>query len=778
MKQLLLLISLLYGLASCSTTQCLKDNEQLYTGIKSVKITYGKEPCPKDYLSKKDWEKRKIRQAEDVMVEVEAALDCPPNNSFLGSSSMRTPLPFGLWIYNALYEAKRPFPRWFNKKFGAEPVLIQEVNPEIRTHLATNTLHEYGYFNATSHYTLHTNQKDQKKQAVSYRIDIGDPYLIDSIHYLPISPRIDSLIEHHHKEMLLVPRRTFKVITLNAERERVSNLLRENGYYYFRPSFLRFQADSTQGTHKIQLRVSLKESIPPKAIHTWKIGNIDYKIVDSDNQAPFDTLQFKEYNIAHNGKLNVRPAILTSNLTFKKGDFYNLANHQETQSNYARLGIFKYTSMNYEKDSLRSDSILNLTISTDYALPYDGEAALNLLAKSNNMAGPGVSVSMAKRNIFGGGERLNITANGSYEWQTGQRINGDSKGLNNYELGLTGKLTIPRLFMPTRWGEKGTTSFELSGDQLRQAGFYSILSLNGNVTLEKKTSSNSTYTFTPFSLTYSLLGNTTQDFNDIVDENPSLALSFRDQFIPSMQFSYTYDESNHSIRSDRIHFKTTFTESGNLLSGVYALSGEAFDQKDKELFDNPFAQFLKIESDFSYNHCIDQNNWLVGHIGVGALYSYGNSNIAPYIQQFYVGGATSLRGFTIRSVGPGTYTPEANNPYAYIDQTGNLKMEANVELRFRIYNDWYGAGFIDAGNTWLMKEDSDRPGGKLNLSNFFDSVATDVGVGIRYDWNFLVIRFDVGFAIHAPYETGEKGYYNIPDFTKGIGYHLAIGYPF
>ena len=165
------------------------------------------------------------------------------------------------------------------------------------------------------------------------------------------------------------------------------------------------------------------------------------------------------------------------------------------------------------------------------------------------------------------------------------------------------------------------------------------------------------------------------------------------------------------------------------------------------------------------------------------MYAYGYQTVAPYSEQFYIGGANSIRAFTVRSIGPGSYRPE-DKQYGYLDETGDVKLEANVEYRFPILGDLYGAAFLDAGNVWLLREQKNeegeniRPGGLLTLRNFAKSIALGTGVGLRYDLTFLVIRLDLGIALHDPYDTGKKGYYNIPKFKDGLGLHFAIGYPF
>ena len=163
---------------------------------------------------------------------------------------------------------------------------------------------------------------------------------------------------------------------------------------------------------------------------------------------------------------------------------------------------------------------------------------------------------------------------------------------------------------------------------------------------------------------------------------------------------------------------------------------------------------------------------------IGAIHSYGNSEYAPYSEQFYIGGANSLRAFTIRSVGPGSYRPNGNDRYSYLDETGTLKLEMNIEYRFRMFADLYGALFVDAGNIWLLKKDPERPGGEFRLSKFGDQLALNTGFGIRYDLGFLVARIDFGLGLHAPYKTKRNGYFNLNPLKDGFGWHFAIGYPF
>ena len=268
--------------------------------------------------------------------------------------------------------------------------------------------------------------------------------------------------------------------------------------------------------------------------------------------------------------------------------------------------------------------------------------------------------------------------------------------------------------------------------------------------------------------------NTTADFDSIMAANPAVAQSFKSQFIPQMQYSYTYDRQINPDNTINVQFSVQ--EAGNIFWSLYQAAGK---KGEKKLFGTPFSQFVKGQIQLVYGRRIFYgDNWLVTRVACGAAHAYGNSSQVPYAEQFYVGGANSIRAFTVRSIGPGSYRAPEGQPEDYFDRTGTFKFEANVEYRFPISGILHGALFLDAGNVWLLKKDAMRPGGTLRGKTFLRDLALGTGVGLRVDISMLVIRGDLGIGIHAPYSTGHGGYYNMPSFGKSLAFHLAIGYPF
>ena len=757
-------------LSACSTTKNLPEGETLYTGIDKLEVV----------------NEDKTLAGITALTEVEAALAYAPNNAIFGSSSLRWPIPFGLWVYNGFekYQDKRGVGRWIFDHLGKSPILMSSVNGETRAKVATNLLHDYGYFNGTVSYQ-EVPQKNPKESKVNYVIDMAQPYFLDSIAYLKYPHYADSLIRSTRSQSVLKSGENFSVLRLEEERQRLSSLFRNHGYYYYRPEFTTYRADTLQKPGYVSLQVVPRNGIPAEAKKQYYIGKTSVYLTGYNDEQPTDTLRLRTMDIYYNGKKpGIRPSALMRNFFFQKGELFSQDRQTFTQEAIARMGVFRYSEFRYEpKDTTANGDTLNVNMYATFDKPYNAELELNVTTKSTDQTGPGAIFKITRNNFQRMGANLSFEVRGSYEWQTNSNVEGNSSKLNSYELGTSLSLDFPRLILPwkdndlrrSRYPQK--TSFKIYGNLLNRARFFNMLSFGGNVTYEFRKSRLWKHTITPFQLTFNTLMSTTERFDSITATNPSLALSLGDQFIPSMNYTFTYD--NARLKKDyQLWWENSITSAGNVTSLLYAALGENFSEKNKKLLGTPFAQFLKLTSEVRALFKVGEKQHIAARFMGGVLWSYGNQTIAPYSEQFYIGGANSLRAFTVRSVGPGTYNPGQNTKYGYLDQTGDIKLEANVEYRFPIFGELYGATFLDAGNVWLMRKDENRPGGEFSLKNFVKSIALNTGVGVRYDLTFLVIRLDMGIALHVPYETGKSGYYNIPKFKDGLGLHFAIGYPF
>ncbi len=756
-------------LTSCSITRHIPDGDKLYTGIKKVEFvkadTYAKSEVGKTAVD-----------------EVRAALDYAPNGSIAGSSTMRG-LPVGLWWYNALYKSKSKLGKWLFKRLANEPVLLSKVNPQLRAEVATDVLKYYGYFNGNVEATVIPNKRNKKKAKVSYKVTLEAPYKFDSVKYCNFPPNADSLIRANWSKRLVRNGNQFDATAMENERTRLSKLLRDNGYYYFQPGFIHFLTDTTSNKGFANTHIQPIDNLPAQAKEVRRIGNISIIVQNNETNTmrmKADTLRRRNFSYIYYGKkVPVRLGALLRNVQIRKGELYSHEKQQEAVKRLSQMNIFSNFRLNLIPRE--GTDTLDLHIITQLDKPYDFTFEMNVTSKSNNQIGPGTRMTLAKRNVFRSGETLKLGLSGSYEWQTDDKVQGKPAVVNSWEIGADISLHFPRLFFPVvsrrHLRVPASTSFTLFIDEMNRSGFFRMIQAGGDATYKIFSHSTTTHTATPFRLTYDMLLSTTEKFDKLVESNKAIENSFRNQFIPAMQYTYTYDNTN-SYHRNKTKIEASATSAGNITSLAFAAFGKPFNEKNKSIFGNPYAQFVKATVEMRQLWKIDRNQYIATRIMMGAIHSYGNSEYAPYGEQFFIGGSSSLRAFTVRSVGPGSYRPSSANSYTYLDETGTLKFEMNAEYRFRLIADLHGALFVDAGNIWLLKEEKERPGGEFKFSTFGKQIALNTGFGVRYDLEFLVVRVDFGLGLHAPYETGRKGYFNLNPFKDGFAWHFAIGYPF
>ena len=820
-------ISIAALLTACSTTRAIPDDEQLYTGIKA--ITYADNPAAMrkqrkdttgvitavaDALTKINQiiegkttlnadslplstksqaltkeEKKALRASQKkneqdfatAKAEVDAVLAYPPNNAIFGSSSVSWPWKIGLWVHNGLYDSKGAVGKWLYKTFGTDPVLISQVSPEMRAKVATNTLHNYGYFHGKVAYNVLTHKRNKQKAQVAYNVRAGQLYRLDSIVYKDYPEDMFSVIRYFHNQRLLKTGDAFSVVTLSTEQARIENILREHGFYYYATNMTTFRADTLQRKNHVQLQVMPSANMTPKAQHRWRIGHIYINLRNYEGE-PLDT-QIVTPNITYNfakKHIPLRTHVWQRSIVHTQGDLYRISHQNQTMAKLGQLGVLSQMDINYvPRDTSVTADTLDVVLSAIMDKLYDSTFEMNATLKSNQQVGPGISYELSKRNAFRGAEKVSFKIFGSYEWQTGKNTGGRNALLNSYELGTQLAFKFPRFIVPGISRQRGrryqaTTQFAMDADWKNRSKFFNMvtLGLSGNYHWYKRETSQHSLTF--FSLDFDRLNHTTATFDSIMTANPALYISMRNQFIPSLSYTFTYQ--SRSWRTNPWWAQFSIKEAGNLTSSIYAIGGKGFNRRYKELLGNPFAQFIKVTAELHKKYRLTPSTYLATRLFGGVIYSYGNSTSAPYAEQFYVGGANSVRAFTVRTIGPGAYRP-ANTKYSYMDQTGDLKLEGNIELRTHLFGDLHAALFLDAGNVWTLRNDAMRPGSQITLSTL-KNIALGTGAGIRYDLDFLVLRFDVGIALHAPYTTTKPGFYNIERFKDGLGLHFAIGYPF
>lgn len=818
-------------LSSCSTTQNIPDGDQLFVGLTKIAYERGDSGVPSGVANKNFF---------TMQEEVEAALATAPNGALFGSSYFRTPFPYGLWIWNAFSGKEGKVAKWLTESFGKQPVLMSWVNPQLRAQVAQTVLRNYGYFHGAVDYDVIT-QRNPKKAKIGYNITTGPLLTIDSISYQGFPLEADSLIAATADQSLLHTGDAFTAAALDGERQRISTLFRNNGYYFYQPAYASYLADTLSVPGKAQLRLQLADGIAEEVRKKYYIGHITVNLQKTFMQELTDSLHRRTFTLRYRGKHSpVRPRVVMGAIRLRSRQPYSYDLYLESANALNATGLFSMTDFQFiprtSKDLsdidfirelqapadllkltsqlsarqtplslLQNEDTLDLVVNCVFDRPYDVYLETNFTNRTIGRMGPELKLGFTKRNAFRGGEKLDINLHGSYEWQT-RSSGGD---MNTYEYGADVSLEFPRLvapFMgsnqmrrrmermwargirpnPRRWRRVATTLAKVSSDIVRRPGYYKMHIVSGEWTYRWQPSATSRHEFSPLTLKYQYMNSHTADFDSIIISNPYLAATMSDYFIPQMRYTYVYASPTDMLNP--IRWELTLSESGNLTSLAYVAAGKKWSEKNKKLFKNPYAQYVKIETDFTKTWQLGLHSQLVGHLNAGLGICFGNSNDLPFSERFYVGGANSVRAFPLRSIGPGRFEGDfkGNRQISYLLQNGDVKFQANLEYRQRLFGNLHGAVFLDAGNVWLrkdidlgVKEISDLfDDSKFRFSDFFKQMAVGTGVGLRYDLDFLILRLDWGVGLHVPFETTKSGFYNIDRFSRYQTLHFAIGYPF
>ena len=811
------LVGSLLLLSSCSTTKHIPDDDQLFVGL--TEIEYEDYERNQNFISTQE--------------EIEAALATAPNGALFGSSYYRTPFPYGLWIWNAFQGKETKFAKWMTKAFGKKPVLMSWVNPELRASVAQSVLRNHGYFHGKVNYET-VPQKNPKKSKIGYTVSMGHLLTVDSMKYVGFPQEADSLLRENEDLAELRPGDPFTVAALDAERSRITTLFRNNGYYYYQKGYASYLADTVAVPGKANLRLQLADQLPEAALRKWCIGNVDIDLRKTFMQTPTDTLGRRFFHVRFNGRRPpVRLSVITNSMRLRHGQPYSYDNYLETISNLNSTGIFSMVDFSFTPRKRMNDTIatasrqnaaplvpdtLDLVLNCVLEKPYDTYIEANVQGRTSGRIGPELRVGLTKRNAFRGGELLDINLHGTYEWQQSTNSSGQTERLNSYEYGIDASLEFPRILLPWReWAYQRrmnrsrqattepldsaalarrrqrlrrqrffntpSTLAKLSRNTLNRPSFFKMVTFSGEWTYRWQRTETSRHELSPLTITYQHLAHTTERFDSIWANSEYLVATMHDVFIPKMRYTYSY--ASPSSMPNPISWELTLSESGNLTALAYMAAGKKWNEKDKTMFKNPFSQFVKVETDFTKRWRLSNTSQLVGHVSAGLMYCFGNSSSTPFSERFYVGGANSIRAFTVRSLGPGLFPGFEDGQFSYLMQNGDMKLQGNLEYRTRLTGNLEGAVFLDVGNVWDLYHDYDDEeiNQELDYMNFhfgksFKDLAVGTGVGLRYDLDFLVIRLDWGIGLHVPYDTGKSGFYNIRRFKDAQALHLAVGYPF
>ncbi len=754
---------------SCGIEKYIPEGEQLYTGS-TLELTT--ESNSKD--------------EKEIKSELLGLIEPNPNTTFLGMK------PALFFHYKAQREKPGFIYKFLNKSFGEEPVYFSDVNPERIEELILNRLDNNGFFYSRS---ASETVIDEKFASVNYSAKLPVPYVLENYNLesdtLPIYKEIEKMLP----ETALKKGDRFDLNLLKAERIRLNNGLKQRGFYNSQEDLLIFEADTNQyKNRKFDLFLRLKKDVPARASIPYTIDSIT---VYPNYTIEGDTLPLNEKNATRvNGidfiqeELYFKPELLESYLLFNKGDLYNANTSKQTSNRLSALGSYKYVNIQYtELDTTATDGNGGSLAANIYLAPLTKRsirAEIQAVSKSNGFTGPGVLLSHINRNIFNGGETFSVSANFSYE---SQLLSGNNSSLSSIAGGISADLIIPRSvpLSPRRFQYAvPKTKISLGYDFLQRSQLFTLSSVNASFGYTWQENQYVYHTLDPININYSKLSNVTNDFQTILDDNEYLSQSFEQRFIAGLLYSFTYDEVSKLSKEAPIYFATNVDVAGNLL-GLISSGSET-------VFGSTYAQYTKADADLRLYLRWQKERTLVSRIYAGWGVPYGNSTTLPFIKQFYSGGPYSVRAFNIRSLGPGNFNAETENATTdYFDQSGNLKLEANVEYRFPLFSYLKGAFFIDAGNVWLTGDYSDIEADQRNSSfsetlftdgkfekDWLSEVAAGVGFGVRLDIQSFVIRLDLASPLRIPY-LDENERWNVPFFSNAdnnMTLNFAIGYPF
>ncbi len=698
-----------------------------------------------------------------------------PNSRFMGMGRAK------LGFYSAQDVTSNKWKDRWLRKMGEEPVIYDSLLTQTSQEQLTQELKNKGYWDATVE--VSATEKDRKTD-LTFVVTGNEPYRIKSY---KIDIPDDSVMYYLNRRKTTLPKPgdLFDADMLATERENAAQTLRRRGYYYFQKEALKFEADSANHevdiTLKLQDNYSQNDSIrrqlfTKQTVSSVTIYDVSKSMSDDGklNRADLDTTTIEGFTVIHSKKSCFRPKKLISKVLILPNRRYNESRVERTYAILNALQATKYVDINFRE--LGGDSLACLVVvapSKKHSFSVDLEGT-----NSAGDLGIGLGATYQNKNAFRGAEILKVSARGSYEAM------GKLGALRNaYEVGGNASIIVPEFLMPFMKTEArrrigGTTEFSV-GYNFQQRPEY------------KRNIAN-------LGMKYAWNVHRTRFVFDLIDINyiylPWISETFRSQYLtPSSSIRYSYEDhfimrlglgiqnSNKRTNSTTQSFYTlrsNISTAGNLLYGISnAIGQKKSDDGQYHIFNIAYSQYVKGDFDFTYNQYINKNMRLVFHGGIGVAFPYGNASIIPYEERYFSGGANSVRGWAVRTLGPGRYANSGS--VDYMNQSGDIRLDLNAELRFKLFWKIYGALFVDAGNIWTIKNYEEQSGGYFQFSTFYKEIACSYGIGIRADFDYFVIRLDMGVKLYEPSGTTTSERWRT-DLTwqNDFALHFAVGYPF
>ena len=745
--------------------------------------------------------------------DISNTLTQEPNSKALG-------FRLKLTLYNWSKDEKD---NWWNNKLremGEKPVIFDSSSIAASQKRILSMANSKGYFQPDLSSEVKRKGKDKRKVVVTYRLDLDEPYHIRDIRLDVEDDSLQAGLARWEQETTLLPGMQYEVSRLDAERERISKQLQNQGYWAFNKDFLSYSVDSNLNSKQMDVILHVRkmssnqlDSLTGEPIllnHKRYYINKVFITPQSRTQLQgksqgFDTVAFEEryrrerrkglpgpvYYFLNQGKNIIKYKPVVQKIFLREGDLYALDNVTKTYDNLGDFRAFQYTNISlsetpydttlpYQQNNLL-DCHIRMVQGSRFSFSVEGQ-----LTTSSGIQGIAATFGFQNKNTFGGGEILNIQLGGAYEFQFTVDNERNRSFLNTFEASLDVSLEFPRFLLPGRLdrSSKDTrpSTIIALGYSYQHKRDYSRSIFNANFSYHWKNSRWS-HTLSPVEISTIQMLRTSESFQGILDEyqatqNYRLYYQYTDHFILTPRYQFTYTDQRQGTTKDFNHLRFEIETAGNLLYGIaVGIHGERAQMAGYELFGLPFSQYVRAEMDYSHHFVFGQKTDLVVRAGLGVGYSYGNSQSLPYEKGFFIGGNSTIRAWPLYQLGPGGYRHPDDSPD--FERLGDVYMVFNLEQRFPIIGGLMGAVFLDAGNIWLMRPNEAYPNGEFRFNKFYKDFAFGTGFGLRYDFKFFVIRMDIGIPLRDPalQETGDTW------VIKSLGwndllFNFGIGYPF
>lgn len=707
--------------------------------------------------------------------------------------------------------------RWYNRwlrRVGQAPVIYDAELTEASRRQLEQALINRGYLDATV--TADTIAVPGKKRMeVRYTIDTGRPHRITAINYNIDDPAVshivlaDTTLSELHTGMPLD--RT----VLDNERARIAGILRNAGYFEFNREYINYTADTVAGSKDVTLTLNLHSPSEARngsghgsrtglgaladsllrvdrAHHRYEFHHVTFLVEGEGGTAALcDTVEYHGKTFIFGADRYLRPQLLDEMCYIEPGSEYSARAVERTYEALGRLSIVKFINIEMEAGGRRGttgllDAVIHLSRNKKQGVTAELEGT-----NSEGDLGFGLGLTYQHRNLARGSETLTTKLRASYESLSGNFDGLVNKRYTEYaaEVGITfPKFECPFLSRSLKQRFLASTEFAVSFNYQERPEYTRIIA--GAAWKWKWQQQRSDFlrrqTFDLIDINYVRLPRSTINFIDqIAPTNPLLRYSYEDHFI--MRLGYTYNHTNRRVATATTNafavqpFVTNFRfaaeTAGNLLYGISSLVGQKRSDGVYKILGIQYAQYVKGEIDYTYTRNFNSRNALSAHAGFGIAVPYGNSSMVPFEKRFYAGGANSVRGWGVRTLGPGAYDAR-NSVTDFINQCGDIRLDLSLEYRAKLFWVFEGALFIDAGNIWTIRNYENQPGGEFKFNKFYKQIAAAYGVGLRMDFTYFLLRFDLGLKAHNPAMGQEAWPLLHPKWGRDANFHFSVGYPF